>query len=106
MSPIPSLQFWTRAVTCYCSVLLCASYGVFASILLRMAGRPTLSQWATGRAFSMLTGPLIGLEWDVQGEEILSKHRPAVFISNHQRYTYNLNDANGSELDVLMLGRV
>lgn len=93
-------------MTCYCSMLLCASYGVIASILLRIAGRPTLSQWATGRSFSTVTGPLIGWEWDIEGEDILAKHRPAVFISNHQRYIYHLFNADLSEMDVFMLGRV
>lgn len=82
----PTLRFWSRALTCYCSVLLCASYGIFASILLRIVGRPTLAQWTTGRSFALLTTRLIGLEWDIQGEEILAKTRPAVFISNHQRF--------------------
>jgi 1-acyl-sn-glycerol-3-phosphate acyltransferase len=86
VSPFQGLRFWSRAVSMYCSVILCASYGVIASILLRIAGRPTLSQWATARSFSLLTAPLVGWEWDIQGEEILGAHRPAVFISNHQRY--------------------
>jgi len=85
LSPIPSVRFWSRAIACYCSVLICASYGVIASILLRIIGRPTLSQWTTGRVFAGITCPLIGWEWDVQGEEILRENRPAVFISNHQR---------------------
>lgn len=86
VSPIPSLRFWSRAVTCYCALLLCASYGVIASIMLRIAGRPTLSQWTVARSFAGLTGPLIGFDFDIQGEDILAKNRPAVFISNHQRY--------------------
>ena len=85
VAPIPSLQFWSRALTCYCSMLLCASYGVIASILLRVAGRKTLSQWTVAKAFAGLTSPLTGLGCDVEGVEILAKHRPAVFISNHQR---------------------
>jgi hypothetical protein len=86
LSPVPSLRFWSRAITCYCSLLLCASYGVIASILLRIARRPTLSQWTAARCFRNVMSPLIGWKFDIQGEEILAKHRPAVFISNHQRY--------------------
>ena len=85
LAPIPSLRFWSRAVTCYCSLVLCASYGVIASILLRIAQRPTLSQWTTAKSFRNIASPLIGWKFDIQGEEILAKHRPAVFISNHQR---------------------
>jgi len=107
LCPIPSLRFWSRAVTCYCSLILCASYGVIASIFLRIIGKPTLSQWTVARSYAYLLNPLIGWEWDIQGEEILAKHRPAVFISNHQRYLLTIEDkANTSELDVLMLGRV
>ena len=85
VTPVPSLRFWSRAVTCYCSLLLCASYGVIASILLRIAGRSTLSQWTTAKCFRNITSPLIGWNFDIKGEEILARHRPAVFISNHQR---------------------
>jgi hypothetical protein len=85
ISPAPAVRFWSRALTCYCSLVLCATYGVIASVLLRIIGRPTLAQWATARSFSVLTGPLIGWKWDIEGEEILMNNRPAVFISNHQR---------------------
>jgi lysophosphatidate acyltransferase len=85
--PFQGLRYWSRAVSMYYSLILCASYGVIASILLHIVGRPTLSQWATAQSFSLLTAPLVDWEWDVQGEEILGAHRPAVFISNHQRYS-------------------
>ena len=84
-SPFPTLRFWSRAVTCYCSLLICTSYGVMASIFLRMVRRHTISQWAAGRAFANITSPLIGWDWEISGEENLSSVRPAVFISNHQR---------------------
>ena len=107
VSPIPSLRFWSRALTCYCTLLLCASYGVIASILLRIAGRPTLSQWTTGRLYANLASPLIGWNFDIQGEEILAQNRPAVFISNHQRYIQTVEVVLiSSEMDVLMLGWV
>ena len=96
LSPIPSLRFWSRAVTCYCSLLLCASYGVIASILLRAIGKPTLSQWTVARSFFYITSPLIGWEWDIQGEEILHKTRPVIFISNHQRYQKSILWKRGS----------
>jgi hypothetical protein len=87
VSPISTIRFWSRAITCYCSLLLCASYGVIASILLRIVGKPTLAQWTVAKAFAWMTSPLIGWDFDVQGAENLTKHRPAVFISNHQRYS-------------------
>jgi lysophosphatidate acyltransferase len=77
-----------------------------ASIFLRIVGRHTISQWTVARAYANITGPLIGWEWDIAGEENLSKYRPAVFISNHQRYGFRYGSTDGSELDVFMLGRV
>lgn len=87
-------RFYARVVTCALSLLVCASYGVVASILLSALNRRSLSQWTTARAFSRLLSPLIGFHFDVEHEERLLA-RPAVFISNHQ-----------TELDILMLGRL
>jgi lysophosphatidate acyltransferase len=85
VSPVSALRFWTRAIACYCTLLLCASYGVVSSIILRIIGRATLAQWTVAKAYSGLTNPLIGWEWEIHGKEHLD-NRPAVFISNHQRY--------------------
>ena len=73
--------------------MLCASYGVLSSILLRIIGRPTLAQWTVAKAYATILNPLIGWEWEVQGREHLET-RPAVYISNHQRYWYLLEGAN------------
>lgn len=87
-------RFYARVVVCFLSLLVCASYGVVASIVLGFLGRRSLSQWTTARAFSGLLSSLIGFRFEVEGESRL-RTRPAVFISNHQ-----------TELDVLMLGRM
>ncbi|KAK9237844.1 hypothetical protein V1525DRAFT_133017 [Lipomyces kononenkoae] len=89
------LQFYGKFLLCFLSMTACASYGVFASILLSILGKKGLSQWTAGRAFSTLTCPLIGLKIDIKNEEVLKKTRPAVIIANHQ-----------TELDVLLLGRI
>ena len=91
--PVPLLRFWTRALTCYCSLMLCASYGVLSSLLLRIVGRPTLAQWTVAKAYATLTNPLIGWEWEIHGQEFLDT-RPAVYISNHQRYCVAGENAN------------
>jgi lysophosphatidate acyltransferase len=88
-------RFFSRCVASYISLLLCASYGIVASIFLRIVGRQHLAQWTTARSFELLTTPLVNWSWEIEGGEILSKNRPAVFISNHQ-----------SEMDVLVLGKV
>ncbi|KAK9478220.1 hypothetical protein V1514DRAFT_307684 [Lipomyces japonicus] len=88
-------QFYGRFLLCFLSMCTCATYGLFASVVLSLIGKKSLSQWAAGRAFSTLTCPLIGLDIKIQNEEILTKTRPAIFISNHQ-----------TELDILLLGRL
>jgi lysophosphatidate acyltransferase len=89
------IRFYSRAIASYMSLLLCASYGICASIVLRIIGRQSLAQWTTARSFALITTPLVNWQWDIEGVEILSKNRPAVFIANHQ-----------SEMDVLVLGKV
>ncbi|PYI30526.1 1-acyl-sn-glycerol-3-phosphate acyltransferase [Aspergillus indologenus CBS 114.80] len=92
---VPRAAFVARCLAAYGSLLLCATYGVVASIVLRLAGYGRVSQWATARSFKWVMRYTTGVQFDiVEGVEHLST-RPAVFISNHQ-----------SELDVLMLGAI
>ena len=73
---------------------MCASYGVVASLALRLCGYGRVSQWATGRSFKWLMRLSTGVGFDLSGAEHLAT-RPAVFVANHQ-----------TELDVLLLGTV
>nr|KMM65694.1 AtaAp [Coccidioides posadasii RMSCC 3488] len=91
----PRAGFFARCLAAYASLLLCATYGVFASIVLRVAGYGQVSQWAVARSFKWVMWLTTGTYFDiVEGKQHLST-RPAVFIGNHQ-----------TELDVLMLGAV
>jgi lysophosphatidate acyltransferase len=91
MQPLPS--FLARCLSSYLSLLLSATYGVFASIALRTVGYGRISQHATGRCFANLMRLSTGVTFTiVSGQEHLTA-RPAVFIGNHQ-----------TELDVLFLG--
>lgn len=91
----PRAAFFARCLASYGSLLLCATYGVIASVVLRLVGYGRVSQWATARSFKWIMRYTTGVEFNiVEGIEYLST-RPAVFIGNHQ-----------SELDVLMLGAV
>ena len=65
--------------------MACASYGVLASVVLRLIGKVGLAQWTTGRAFLAVTCPAVGVGFRVSGEDKLQT-RPAVFISNHQSW--------------------
>jgi len=84
-------------------MIVCASYGVVASIALRLVGYGGLSQWTVARAFKWTMWLTTGVTFRIiesskeeggrkGGEEALAT-RPAVFVGNHQ-----------TELDVLMLG--
>ncbi|PYI08902.1 putative 1-acylglycerol-3-phosphate acyltransferase [Aspergillus sclerotiicarbonarius CBS 121057] len=92
---VPRAAFVARCLAAYGSLLLCATYGVVASIVLRLAGYGRISQWATARSFKWVMRYTTGVRFNViEGSEHLTT-RPAVFIGNHQ-----------SELDVLMLGTI
>lgn len=76
-------RFFSRILTCYFLLMACASYGVLASVVLRLVGKVGLAQWTTARAFLAVTGLAVGVDFKVVGEEKLEQ-RPAVFMSNHQ----------------------
>lgn len=92
---VPRAAFVARCLAAYGSILLCATYGVIASIILRLVGYGRVSQWATARSFKWVMRYTTGVTFDIiEGEEYLTT-RPAIFVGNHQ-----------TELDVLMLGAI
>ncbi len=92
---VTNAAFYARLLASYGCVLLCATYGVIASIVLRLVGKHRIAQWATGRAFDYSMGLTTGVHFEVvEGKEHLDT-RPCVLIGNHQ-----------SELDVLLLGTI
>lgn len=92
---VPKAGFVARCLSSYASLIICATYGVIASVVLRLVGYGRVSQWATARSFKWVMRFTTGVRFDIiEGERYLST-RPAVLIGNHQ-----------TELDVLMLGTV
>lgn len=79
----PKLAFYVRIFISYISLLLCAAYGLVASIFLRLGGYGQVTQWAAGRSFKWLMWLTTGVEFVVEGKEHL-RVRPAVFVANHQ----------------------
>lgn len=87
--------FAAFSVTAFLLLMVCASYGVFASIFLRAIGYGGLSQWTVGRAFKWTMWLTTGVTFRVDeaggreeggrrgGKEALDT-RPAVFVGNHQ----------------------
>lgn len=87
-------RFFANVLLSGIAIIICASYGVFISIVFGIIGLHGLSQYAVARSYSNLLSPLLGLYFDVENEGRLLT-RPAVFISNHQ-----------TDMDVLVLGRL
>lgn len=89
-----SMTFYARLLASWFSLLLCATYGVIASLFLRLSGHGGLSQWTVARAFKWSMYLTTGVWFAIEGEEHLQT-RPAVFVGNHQ-----------TELDVAALGHI
>lgn len=90
----PLAGFFARLLAAYFSLIICASYGVIISIILRLVGYGGISQWAAARSFKWTMRYSTGVTFEIDDpNDYLNTTRPAVFIGNHQ-----------TELDVLMLG--
>ncbi|KAG6024546.1 hypothetical protein E4U19_003391 [Claviceps sp. Clav32 group G5] len=91
---VPKASFIARALASYVSLLVCAIFGVVASVLFTLIGKQGISQWVTARAFHYAMALTTGIVFEIDDPgNVLGTVRPAVFIGNHQ-----------TELDVLMLG--
>lgn len=87
--------FVAFGITAFLMMILCASYGVVASLFLRAIGYGGLSQWTVARAFKWTMWLTTGVTFRVDeaggreeggrrgGKEALET-RPAVFVGNHQ----------------------
>lgn len=85
-------------LTAFALLIVCASYGVVASIVLRCVGYGGLSQWTVARAFKWTMWLTTGVTFRVGeagkveggrrgGDEALGE-RPAVFVGNHQTWVF------------------
>ncbi|CAN8097380.1 unnamed protein product [Discula destructiva] len=97
LSPMSTIAgFGARCLASYISMIVAAAYGVFASIVLSIAGHKGISQWTTGRVFKWAMALTTGVSFEIiDPNGYLTATRPAVFVGNHQ-----------TELDVLMLGTI
>ncbi|KAL1303931.1 hypothetical protein AAFC00_000384 [Neodothiora populina] len=91
----PIFTFVARSIASFTALILCACYGVVASIVLRIVGYGGLSQWTTARGFKWIMWAMTGVEFAVSDKFGGLKVRPGVIVGNHQ-----------TELDVLMLGAI
>lgn len=95
MGLLKSLKFYTKSLVFGILIILCASYGVVASIFLRIIGKPQYSQYTVARAFYYSFSSILGIKIKINNEKYLQESKPGMFISNHQ-----------SALDILVLGKV
>lgn len=86
--------YYMRCVTAVAILMICAVYGVLASIVCTLIGKQYLSQWTTARCYYYAMKFGMGIDVKVIGEEKLA-NKPFIAISNHQ-----------STLDILILGRM
>lgn len=79
------ISYYVRVLISFLCLIICALYGVIASIALRIFGYGGLSQWTVARSFKYSMKLAAGVECQIQDEHWL-RTRPAVFIGNHQTY--------------------
>lgn len=109
-SAAQKLVYYLKALYIVGAVIVSASYGVIASVVLSLLRRRGLAQYTTGRLFYYLAYPVLRIGFRFVGsdnnyERLLSSAawwsgspqflRPCVVLSNHQ-----------SALDVYMLGKL
>lgn len=93
---IPRASFFARIIASYICLVICAVYGILASLVLRPLGRHRIVQYLTARSFKLTMYLFAGVRFEiVSGKEYLKAQRPCVIVGNHQ-----------SELDVLLLGAI
>ena len=84
--PAQYCAFVFRFLTFVLGILVCATYGIVASIFLRLVGQAGLSQWTVARSFHYFVGTITGMWFEIiDGREYLGT-RPAVYVGNHQTY--------------------
>lgn len=76
--------FAARTVASIFALVVCACYGVIASIALRLVGYGGLSQWTTARSFKWSMWYLTGITFEVKDPQRMLDTRPAIFVGNHQ----------------------
>ncbi|CCC66797.1 hypothetical protein NCAS_0A02390 [Naumovozyma castellii] len=94
MGGFNTILYYNRCVLGIVVLLLCAVYGVLASIVCTLIGKQQYSQYLTARCYSNAMKYIMGIDVKVIGEENL-KNLPYIVVSNHQ-----------SAMDILMLGRM
>lgn len=89
----PLARYYIRLGLYLSSLGICSAWGVIVSIGMTIIGRRLDINWVIARSFYALAGSLLGIRFEVEGEENLTGE-PTLLLGNHQ-----------SMLDILYLGR-
>lgn len=87
-------RYYVRLALYLSTLGLCSVYGALVSISLTLVGRRFEINWVVARTFYNLAGRVLGIYFEVEGEDWLKNTNPAILIGNHQ-----------SMLDIMYLGR-
>jgi lysophosphatidate acyltransferase len=93
-------SFFARLLASWMMLVVCACYGVAASVVLRVAGYGGLGQWTTARSFKwtmwLATGVAVDIvrgeqfldPWyageDEKGRRVMGERKARVLVGNHQ----------------------
>lgn len=88
------LKFYIKSTVFGTLIVICALYGVVASLVLRLVGKEEYAQYTVARVFYFCFSKILGVTITIKNEHYLHQ-KPAVVVSNHQ-----------SALDILVLGKV
>lgn len=94
MGFLQRLKFYSKSFIYGFLLMICALYGVVASILLRIVGKEEYAQYTVARAFYFLVSKVLGITITIKNARYL-REKPAVVVLNHQ-----------SALDVFVLGEL
>src|SRR2546423_1479644 len=87
--PPTIIPFAARCLFSYAALLVCATYGVFASLTLRALSLHRLAQWTTARSFAFAMRYATGVTFSIPPADRLrlDSKRPVVIIGNLQQDT-------------------
>lgn len=80
------LRFYAKALVAIASLVIASTTGCVISCFGAVIGERSNINHYVGKFFAAITAPLVGIKFEVEGEEHLSLalQKSAVFISNHQ----------------------
>ncbi|KAJ2148021.1 1-acylglycerol-3-phosphate O-acyltransferase [Coemansia sp. RSA 530] len=92
---VRKLGFYRRLVHFALCAAFASTAGILSAPIMWACGKRASVNWVVARTFYYTTRVVLGINVEIEGEDILQRARPCVMIGNHQ-----------TMLDLIMLGRV